>query len=100
MFRARVALRPRKQPQNLDGALVGHRKLVDLLRAELYGALNHATFSSNYNEFTVYTGLSYTGLAVGAPVATVTADNIASTFSNLINIGGARTIQLGLKLYF
>jgi hypothetical protein len=66
-------------------------------RAELYGALNHPTFGTNQNNFTLYTGLSYVG--VTTPV--VTANNINRSYSNVSsNMGGRRTIQLGLKLYF
>jgi hypothetical protein len=66
-------------------------------RAELYGALNHPTFSTNQNDFIVYTGLSW----VGVTTPKVAANNIVSTFSSVnSNMGGNRTIQLGLKLYF
>ncbi len=66
-------------------------------RAELYGALNHPTFSTNQNNFTLYTGLNY----VGGATPGVTANNINTAYSSVsTNIGGRRTIQLGLKLYF
>jgi hypothetical protein len=70
-------------------------KLV--LRAELYGALNHPSFSTNQNDMTLYTGLNYVGTAT--PVAA--ANNVVSSFSSVnLNISGTRTIQLGAKLYF
>jgi hypothetical protein len=63
----------------------------------LYGALNHPTFSTNQNNFTLYTGLNYVGTSTPVP----TANNIVSSFSSVsLNMGGRRTIQLGLKLYF
>jgi hypothetical protein len=66
-------------------------------RAELYGALNHVTFGTNQNDFTLYTGLNYVGTSTPA----ATANNIVSAFSSVnANIKGQRTIQLGLKLYF
>jgi hypothetical protein len=66
-------------------------------RAELYGALNHPTFATNENQFSLYTGLNY----VGVVNPTVTAANINTGYSSVsTNMGGNRTIQLGLKLYF
>lgn len=66
-------------------------------RAELYGALNHVTFSTNQNDFTLYTGLNYVGTATPTP----TPNNIVAAFASVRdNMGGQRTIQLGLKLYF
>jgi hypothetical protein len=66
-------------------------------RAELYGALNHAVFATNQNQFPLYTGLNYVG--VTNPV--VTTNNLVSGYSSVsTNISGTRTIQLGLKLYF
>ena len=63
----------------------------------MYGALNHPTFSTNQNNFTLYTGLNYVGTATPA----VAANNITSSFGSVsTNIGGRRTIQMGLKLYF
>ena len=55
------------------------------------------TFSTNQNDFTLYTGLNYVGTATPTP----TANNIVTSFSSVnSNMGGQRTIQLGLKLYF
>ncbi len=75
-----------------------HEQVRLAFRAELYGALNHPTFSTNQNNFSLYnTGLNYVGVI--NPV--VTAANINSVYSSVsTNIGGRRTIQLGLKLYF
>jgi hypothetical protein len=74
-----------------------HERVKLAFRAELYGALNHISFATNQNDFTVYTGLNYVGTAT--PVAT--ANNIVSSFASLnSNLKGQRTIQLGLKLYF
>jgi hypothetical protein len=74
-----------------------HEQIRVAFRAELYGALNHPSFSTNQNNFTLYTGLNYaTGIT-----PTATAANINTAFGNVsTNIGGRRTIQLGLKLYF
>ena len=74
-----------------------HERVKLAFRAELYGALNHPTFSTNQNDMTLYTGLNYVGTAT--PVAT--ANNVVTSFSSVnLNPGGRRTIQLGLKLYF
>ena len=74
-----------------------HEQVRLSFRAELYGALNHPTFSTNQNNFTLYTGLNYVGTSTPVP----TANNIVSSFSSVsLNMGGRRTIQLGLKLYF
>jgi hypothetical protein len=67
------------------------------LRGEAFGALNHVYFQTNQNNFSLYTGLSY----VGVTVPTVTANNINTSYGDVgTNIGGNRTIQLALKLYF
>jgi hypothetical protein len=74
-----------------------HEQIRLTLRAELYGALNHPYFRTDQNDFTLYTGLSYVGAATPVP----TAANISTSFGNVLqNIGGQRTIQIGLKLYF
>ena len=74
-----------------------HERIKLAFRAELYGALNHPSFSTNQNNLTLYTGLNY----VGTTTPKVAANNIVSSFGNVgLNIGGRRTIQLGLKLYF
>jgi hypothetical protein len=74
-----------------------HERIRLAFRAELYGALNHPTFSTNQNNFTLYTGLNYVGVSTPA----VTPANIVSSFGSVsTNVGGRRTIQLGLKLYF
>ena len=54
-----------------------HERVKLAFRAELYGALNHPSFSTNQNNFTLYTGLNYVGTAT--PVAT--ANNITSSFA-------------------
>ncbi len=87
--------------QNFNMAILKEfpiRERVKLVfRAELYNALNHATFSTNQNDFLVYTGLNYVGTATPTP----TANNIVSSYSSVsTNISAMRTIQLGLKLYF
>jgi hypothetical protein len=72
-----------------------HEQIRLAFRAELYGALNHPYFSTNQNRFTLYTGLNYVNgiTPVAAPA------NIVSSFATMTeNIGGRRTIQLGLKL--
>jgi hypothetical protein len=74
-----------------------HERIKLAFRAELYGALNHPTFSTNQNDFTLYTGLNY----VGTTTPKATANNLVSSFASVnLNMGGRRTIQLGLKLYF
>jgi hypothetical protein len=66
-------------------------------RAELFGALNHPFPGTNANNFTVYQNLNYQASAL--PV--VTAANINPAYADIgANIGGRRTIQLGLKMYF
>jgi len=79
-----------------------HEQVRLAFRAEMYGALNHVYFQTNANNFTAYTGLSYTGTLVqGVTVPTVTANNVQTAYGDVgANIGGNRTIQLGLKLYF
>jgi len=72
-----------------------HERIKLAYRAELYGALNHPTFTTNQNAMTLYSSLSYVGT-----LAPVTANNISTSFSTMNNIGGRRTIQMGLKLYF
>jgi hypothetical protein len=74
-----------------------HERIKLAFRAELYGALNHPYFSTNQNNETVYTGLNY----VGTATPTAVANNVVTSFGSISsNIGGTRTIQLGLKLYF
>lgn len=74
-----------------------HEQVRLAFRVELYGALNHPTFSTNQNNFSLYTGLNYVGVINPA----VTAANINTVYSSVsTNIGGRRTTQLGLKLYF
>ena len=74
-----------------------HEQVRLAFRAEMYGALNHPVFATNQNNFSLYTGLNYVG--VTNPV--VTAANITPAYSSVsTNIGGRRSIQLGLKLYF
>ena len=74
-----------------------HERIKLAFRAELYGALNHVSFSTNQNDFTLYTGLSY----VNTPNPVPTSANIVAAFASVRdNMGGQRTIQLGLKLYF
>jgi hypothetical protein len=78
-----------------------HEQVKITIRAELYGALNHPYFSTNGNNFTLYTGtLNYVGSTIGSTIP-ITAANINTAFANVgSNIGGTRTIQLGAKLYF
>ncbi len=74
-----------------------HEQVKLAFRAELYGAFNHPTFSTNQNNFTLYTGLNY----VNGISPTATAANINTAFGNVsTNMGGRRTMQMGLKLYF
>jgi len=74
-----------------------HEQVKLAFRAELYGALNHVYFQTNGNNFTVYQNLNYTNFT-NPPV---TAASIAPAYADIqANIGGVRTIQLGLKLYF
>ena len=74
-----------------------HEQIKITIRAELYGALNHPYFSTNGNNFTLYTGLNY----VGTTTPVVSPNNINTAFGSVsTNIGGRRTIQMGLKLYF
>ncbi len=79
-----------------------HEQVRLAFRAELYGALNHVYFQTNANNFAAYTGLSYTGTLIqGVTVPTVAPNNIQTAYADIgANIGGNRTIQLGLKLYF
>jgi hypothetical protein len=59
--------------------------------------LNHPTFQTNANNLTMYQNLDYQHYA-NPPV---TAANVRPAFSDIgANVGGNRTIQLGLKLYF
>jgi hypothetical protein len=69
-----------------------------VLRGELYGALNHPIFMLPSNEEALYTGLDYVHY-VNPPVATA---NYLTSFTNLPGgtIGGSRTVQLGIKVYF
>ncbi len=74
-----------------------HEEVKLAFRAELYGALNHVYFQTNGNNFTVYQNLDYTHYLIPP----VTAANLAPAYADIgANIGGNRTIQLGLKLYF
>jgi hypothetical protein len=74
-----------------------HEQIRLAFRAELYGALNHVYFGTNGNNFTIYQNLDYS--KGGVPI--VTSANINPAYSDIgANIGGNRTIQLGLKLYF
>jgi hypothetical protein len=74
-----------------------HEQVKLAFRAELYGALNHVYFQTNGNNFTVYQNLNYTNFT-NPPV---NAASIAPAYADIqANIGGTRTIQLGLKLYF
>jgi hypothetical protein len=74
-----------------------HEKVRLSFRMEMYGALNHVNFSANSNNFALYTGLNYAGFVN----PTATAANINTSYADVgANIGGNRTMQLGLKLYF
>ena len=74
-----------------------HEQIRLAFRAELYSAFNHPYFSTNQNNFTLYTGLNY----VNGITPTATSANINTAFGSVsTNVGGRRTIQLGLKLYF
>ena len=74
-----------------------HEQIRLAFRAELYGALNQVYFGTNGNNFTIYQNLDYS--RGGTPSAT--SANIAPAYTDIgANIGGTRTVQLGLKLYF
>jgi hypothetical protein len=76
-----------------------HEQIKFALRAELYGALNHPYFQTNGSgsNFTVYQNLDYQHYTTPP----VTAANINPAYADVgQNIGGIRTIQVGLKLYF
>ena len=74
-----------------------HEQIKLAFRAELYGALNHVYFGTNGNNFNIYQNLDYSKSI--NPV--VTPANINPAYADIgANIGGNRTIQLGLKLYF
>jgi hypothetical protein len=76
-----------------------NEKVKFALRAELYGALNHPYFQTNGSgsNFTVYQNLDYQHYSTPP----VTAANINPAYADIgQNIGGIRTIRLGLKLYF
>ena len=74
-----------------------HEQIKIAFRAELYGALNHVYFGTNGNNFNIYQNLDYSKSI--NPV--VTPANINPAYADIgANIGGNRTIQLGLKLYF
>ncbi len=74
-----------------------HEQVRLQLRAEAYGALNHVYFQTNQNNFTLYTGLNY----ATTPNPVAAANNINTSYGDVgTNIGGNRTIQLALKLYF
>ena len=68
-------------------------------RAELYGALNHIFVQSNTNFSALYNtnALDYVRY-VNPPVAPTALEPRFSSLAQ--NIGGNRTIQLGLKLFF
>ena len=68
------------------------------LRAELFGALNHPFFAVASNTVTLYTTLDYTHYVMPP----VLPSNYIAGFTNLAgaSIGGTRTMQLGLKVYF
>jgi hypothetical protein len=76
-----------------------HEQIKFALRAELYGALNHPYFQTNGSgsNFNVYQNLDYQHYTTPP----VTAANINPAYADVgQNIGGIRTIQIGLKLYF
>jgi hypothetical protein len=74
-----------------------HESVRLQLRGEAYGALNHVYFQTNQNNFTLYTGLNY----ATNPYPVATANNINTAYGDVgSNIGGNRTIQLAVKLYF
>jgi hypothetical protein len=78
-----------------------HEQVKLVLRGELYGAFNHAYFSTNGNNFTLYSGLTYPAGMTYGQVPTYSAATISTSFANVSsNIGGTRTVQLGVKLYF
>jgi hypothetical protein len=72
-----------------------HEQIRLSFRAEMYGAFNHVYFSPGANNFTIYQNLDYSK----GGVPPVTSANIAPAYADL-GIGGNRTMQMGLKLYF
>ena len=78
-----------------------HEQVKVVIRGELYGAFNHAYFATNGNNFTLYTGLTYLAGSTYGQVPAYTSTNISTSFASVSsNIGGTRTVQLGIKLYF
>ncbi len=68
------------------------------LRGEFFSVLNHPFFAVPSNTAALYTGLDYQHY-VNPPVL---AANYLSSFTNIASgtIGGTRTVQLGVKVYF
>jgi hypothetical protein len=75
-----------------------HEQVKMMFRADLYGALNHPYFQTNGNNFAVYqNNLDYAHYT-NPPVTSV---NLNPAYADIgANIGGTRTIELALKLYF
>jgi hypothetical protein len=74
-----------------------HEQIKLAFRAELYGALNHPYFYVGSNKFATYTSLDYVR-NVNPPVGT---SNLLTSWTDMSGgVGGTRTVQLGLKLYF
>lgn len=52
-----------------------HEQVRLAFRAKMYGALNHVYFQTNANNFTAYTGLTYSGTLIqGVTLPTVTTN--------------------------
>jgi hypothetical protein len=72
-------------------------RLTTQFRAEFFNILNHPNFANPYGSFTTYYNNDPSG-GLGFGCGCVTPDAAAGNF--VLGAGGARDIQLGLKLIF
>ncbi len=72
-------------------------RLTTQFRAEFFNILNHPNFANPYGSYTTYYNNDPSG-GSGFGCGCVTPDAAAGNF--VLGAGGARDIQLGLKLIF